>query len=91
MSDIKANPEDFHLCYECACFKHKDRMQKYECRLCGGRKCTDLHTVDENLTCEYCGTDQLCNDCKAFAKCCHIYEEGQFHLRKDKTYLKITA
>jgi hypothetical protein len=70
--------EHVYFCYECACFKHKDHMQKYACRVCGGRKCLDLHTTDENLTCKHCDMDHLCNDCKAFAQCCHLRRNNFF-------------
>lgn len=89
MAELKASPEEFQLCYECACYKHQDRMQKYACKMCGGRKCLDLHTTDEVHSCSFCGMSDLCNDCKGFSKCCHIMDEGKFYLRKDKSYLKI--
>lgn len=91
MEDLCVESKDFSLCYECAAFKHVDRMQKYTCQLCGGRKCIDLHTVDKNINCEFCGMDKLCNDCCNFGKCCQIYKEEKFYLKKDKAYLKIKA
>lgn len=45
-------------------------MQKYPCKVCGSRKCLLKHTIDENLTCNICCLDNLCNDCLFKARCC---------------------
>lgn len=89
IEDIKVNHEEFHLCYECARFKHVDLMQKYDCSCCGGRKCLDLHTVATIEQCGFCGANNLCNYCLGFARCCHVVEDGKIYLRKDRSYIKI--
>lgn len=89
--NLAALSKDFYLCYECAVFKHKDRMQKYECSVCEGRKCLDVHTTDEILECPLCGQKELCNDCLGFGRCCQIYKDGQYYLRKDKSYFSLTG
>ena len=79
-----------HYCYECGDrpAKPEKEMQKYDCVVCGGRKCT-IHTViDENLTCDYCGQDELCNNCLGFARCCHDFIDGKFVKRNPE--LKIS-
>jgi hypothetical protein len=30
-----------------------------------------MYTSDENIACNKCGKDNLCNDCEAFDKCCN--------------------
>ena len=65
-----------YLCYECGVYRPVDVMQKYECSVCGGRKCLLHHTVDKNITCGRCGLDKLCNDCCAFGECCEFYQGG---------------
>ncbi len=62
----------YFSCYECGSAPQQAEsvMQKYDCVMCGGRKC-HIHTkIDENLTCPTCGKDKLCNNCLAFGKCC---------------------
>ena len=33
------------------------------------KKCKIYHTL-ENIKCDKCGMDELCNDCYSFGKCC---------------------
>lgn len=71
MSTEKSENEVTFLCYECAVYRKPEEMQKYPCRVCGGRKCIPLHTTDENFTCNICGLDNLCNECQSQVKCCN--------------------
>lgn len=71
-------------CYECGAAppKPESKMQKYDCSICGGRKC-DLHSIiDENFTCDECGKDKLCNSCLGFQRCCKDFVNGEFVNKK---------
>ena len=72
MSTDKRGPTEY-FCYECAVFHDVSEMQKYDCTICGGRKCF-IHGGKETHTCEDCHTTNLCVDCLKFAKCCHSYD-----------------
>jgi len=69
-----------YQCYECGVSPSKplSMMQKYDCSVCGGRKCDKHSVIDVNMTCSNCGQDKLCNSCLAFSKCCKDYINGEF-------------
>ncbi len=62
----------YYNCYECGYVpaKHIDIMQKYDCVVCEGRKCSLHSVINENIRCNICLKDKLCNDCRAFGRCC---------------------
>ncbi len=62
----------YFSCYECGSAPQQPEslMQKYDCVMCGGRKCYRHSVIDENLTCPNCDKDKLCNNCLAFGECC---------------------
>lgn len=71
---------NFYNCYECGNVPPKPEtiMQKYDCTICGGRKC-NIHTdINTNFTCSECRQDKLCGNCLAFGKCCYNYNNGKF-------------
>jgi hypothetical protein len=63
---------DHYYCYECgdSPAQHISHMQKYDCSLCGGRKCDTHCKVDKIYTCSHCGQSELCIDCYAYEACC---------------------
>lgn len=62
-----------HICYECAMWQDDNIMQKYDCAVCGRRKCLN-HGGGSDSTCGVCKTENVCVDCAAFAECCRNIE-----------------
>ena len=58
------------LCCECANFYPEFLMQKYDCSVCGGRKCANHTTISEVFECKDCGKGNLCVDCLHLGRCC---------------------
>lgn len=75
MSSTTSDNSSEHLCYECATNRPINIMQKYDCFLCGGRKCYN-HGGEFEYTCEKCNQSELCSDCYAFGKCGHDYKSS---------------
>jgi hypothetical protein len=63
------------FCYECQGHNPIERMSD-PCSVCEGRKC-DNHGGG-GLTCTYCGFQNMCWDCRAFARCCHEFVNNDF-------------
>lgn len=78
-TDLGEN-ERLYQCYECGARppRPESEMQKYDCSLCGGRKCYLHSVIDVNIKCDECGHDKLCIDCRSFARCCKDFINNEF-------------
>jgi hypothetical protein len=64
-------------CLPCRMYYKPEFMGKYPCICCGNRFCLAKHAKDNNLTCEVCREEGLCEDCCIFAMCCGHKSEFQ--------------
>ena len=83
------NVKRYH-CYECGDSELQpiEDMQKYDCSLCGGRKCKIHSNIDKNMTCDHCGHDKLCNECLSQSKCCKDYVDGKYVKKSTVSLMK---
>lgn len=77
---FKKEIEQKYFCYECQRKHKQSKMQKYDCSVCGGRKC-NIHTdININFYCEDCKKKNICNDCVGMRKCCERILQGNIQI-----------